>query len=193
MVTNVLQGMLSNGLRTLLSTAPWAAQRLQPFAGCHIALELGGLLVPFVIDAEGIPALSPTRPERADLTIRMPLGALPLLLTDQTVALRQLHLEGNSGLAAEVGFLAKNFRPDLEELLSRVVGDVLAHRMAQTARVGGRWAQDSLRRLSESVSEYATEEARLVTSRSSLHHFASEVERLALDVQRLERRMAGRV
>jgi ubiquinone biosynthesis protein UbiJ len=193
MVTTALQTMLSNGLRTLLSTAPWAAQRLQSFSGCQIALELGGLLVPFVIDAEGIPALSPVRPERADLTVRVPLGALPLLLTDQPAALRQLHLEGNSGLAAEVGFLAKNFRPDLEELLSRVVGDVLAHRMAQTARASGRWARDSLRRLSESCSEYATEEARLIASRSSLHRFASEVERLAQDVQRLERRMAGRI
>ncbi len=191
MVTTALQTLLSNGLRTLLSTAPWAAQRLQPFAGCQIVLDLGGLVVPFNIDAGGIPALSPARPEHADLSIRIPLGALPLLLTDQPAALRQLHLEGNSGLASEVGFLARNFRPDLEELLSRMVGDILAHRMAQTARAGGRWARDSLSRLSESFSEYATEEARLIASRSSLHRFASEVERLAQDVQRLERRMAG--
>ena len=188
----VMQTLLSNGLRTLFSTAPWAAQRLQPFAGCHIVLDLGGLLMPFTIDAAGIPALATTRAERADLTIRIPMSALPLLLTNQPAALRQLHLEGNSALAAEVGFLAKNFRPDLEELLSRVVGDLMAHRMAQTARAGRRWAQDSLRRLSLSCSEYATEEARLVASRSSLQRFASEVERLAQDVQRLERRMAGR-
>ncbi|NDU91431.1 MAG: hypothetical protein G3I10_02240, partial [Ferrovum sp.] len=51
---NTLQTLLSNGLRTLLSTAPWAAQRLQPFAGCHIMLDLGGLLVPFTIDAEAV-------------------------------------------------------------------------------------------------------------------------------------------
>lgn len=193
MVMHALQTRLSSGLRTLFSTAPWAAQRLRPFAGCHIVLDLGGLLVPFTIDAEGNPALSASRPERADLSMRIPMSALPLFLTDQPAALRQLHLEGNSGLAAEVGFLARNFRPDLEELSSRVVGDVLAHRMAQTAHAGGRWARDSLRRLAESFSEYATEEARLVASRSSLHRFASEVERLAQDVQRLERRMAGRV
>ncbi len=192
MVTNALQTILSNGLRTLLSTAPWATHRLQPFTGCQIVLDLGGLTVPFVIGPEGIPALAAARPERADLSIRIPLSALPLLLTDQPAALRQLHLEGSSGLAAEVGFLAKNFRPDLEELLSRVVGDLMAHRMAQTARSGRAWAQDSLRRLTDSLAEYATEEARLVASRSSLNRFASEVERLAQDVQRLERRMAGR-
>ncbi len=192
MVTDTLQKLLSDGLRHLMSTAPWAALRLKPFAGCEIALNLGEVMIPLTVDPDGFLVVSPMRPERADLSIQIPLNALPLLLTDQTAALRRFQLEGNSGLAAEIGFLAKNFRPDLEELLSRVVGDLLAHRVAQTVRSGQAWAQDSLRRLSESMAEYATEEARLIASHSSLHLFASEVERLAQDVQRLEQRMARR-
>ncbi len=192
MVTARVQMFFSDGLRHLMSAAPWTAHRLKPFAGCAISLNLGEWVIPFTVDPDGFPVLSATPPGQADLSIQIPLNALPLFLTDRASALRQIHLEGNSGLATEIGFLAKNFRPDLEELLSRVVGDILAHRMAQTARSAQAWARDSLRRLSESAAEYATEEAQLIASRTSLHFFASEVERLAQDVQLLEQRMARR-
>ncbi len=192
MVKDLLRRKLSEGLRTLFDTAPWAAQRLQHFSGSTIVLDLDAWRIPFGIGPQGHPELCETVPAQAQLTIRMPLSALPLFLTDETAALRQLHLEGNSALANEVGFLARNFRPDLEELLSRVVGDLLAHRMAKTAREARTWAKDSGRRLSDSLAEYITEEGRLVASRASLQRFAVDVSELDQAVRRLELRIAGR-
>jgi ubiquinone biosynthesis accessory factor UbiJ len=43
-------------------------------------------------------------------------------------------IEGDVQLAAELGWLAENLRWDFEEDLSRVVGDVPAHAMADAAR-----------------------------------------------------------
>ena len=43
-------------------------------------------------------------------------------------------IEGDVQLAAEIGWLAENLRWDFEEDLSRVVGDVPAHALADAAR-----------------------------------------------------------
>lgn len=192
MVKDFLRQRLSRGLSALFDTAPWAAQRLQPFSGSTVVLDLGGSRIPFKIDAQGYPELGESIPDQPQLTIRMPFSALPLFLTDESAALRELHLEGNSGLAHEVGFLARNFRPDLEELLSRVVGDLLAHRIARSARNARGWAKDSARRLSDSLTEYIAEEGRFVATRAALQRFSRDVAELDQAVSRFEQRMTGR-
>ena len=47
-------------------------------------------------------------------------------------------IEGDVQLAAELGWLAENLRWDFEEDLSRVVGDIPAHAMADAARQLGK-------------------------------------------------------
>lgn len=183
--------ILTQGLRALFSTAPWAALRLQPFAGQQVALHLAGFIIPLIIEDDGVLALASTADAGADLTIRIPLNALPLFRSDEAAALRLIHMEGNSGLAQEVGYLAKHFRPDLEELLSRVVGDIAAHRVAGAFRVGSAWALDTAQRFSAAFSEYATEEARWAASHTSLDQFSLDVSQLKDALERLERRVAG--
>ncbi len=200
----LLQERLEQALQQIFSTAPWAGARLQPFAGCTVQLDVSLFSLRFLIAPTGIPRLlwagtdpaadataSHQPPTAPDLRILLPLGALPLFLTDRAGALRQLHLQGNSGLAAEIGYLAQHFRPDLEELLSRVVGDSLAHRLGLVLRQGRAWLSDGTRRSVAAWVEYGTEEARWTPSRSALQHFSSEVERLAQEVRQLERRLAG--
>ncbi len=207
MVKTLLLERLEQALQQIFSTAPWAAARLQPFAGCTVQLDLSLLSVTILIAPTGIPRLlsvttdatlqrsdlaAPLQsPAPPDLRILLPLSALPLFFTDRAGALRQLHLQGNSGLAAEMGDLAQHFRPDLEELLSRILGDTLAHRLGMALRQGRTWFGDSARRSVAAWVEYGTEEARFTPSRSALQHFSSEVERLAQAVGQLERRLAG--
>jgi ubiquinone biosynthesis protein UbiJ len=53
-------------------------------------------------------------------------------------------IEGDVQLAAELGWLAENLRWDFEEDLSRVVGDIPAHAMADAARQAGQAVQSFL-------------------------------------------------
>lgn len=211
MVKTLLLERLEQTLQQMFSTAPWAAARLQPFAGCTVQLDLPVFSLTLLIAPTGIPRLvkvtttattdpaapdltDPTAPQAPpDLRIHLPLSAFPLFLTDRASALRQMHLQGNSGLAAEIGYLGQHFRPDLEELLSRIVGDSLAHRLGLALHQGRQWFGDSARRSVASWVEYGVEEARWTPSRSALQHFSSEVERLAQEVRQLERRLAGLV
>jgi ubiquinone biosynthesis protein UbiJ len=71
----------------------------------------------------------------ADLTLviteESPLALAQSLMQGQKPAVR---VEGDVQLAAEVNWLADHVRWDLEEDLSRIVGDAPAHLMAQAAR-----------------------------------------------------------
>ena len=49
-------------------------------------------------------------------------------------AMRAVDVQGNARLAAEVLVLVRHLRWDLEEDLSRLFGDVVAHRLAGAAR-----------------------------------------------------------
>jgi ubiquinone biosynthesis protein UbiJ len=60
----------------------------------------------------------------------------PMALLESVMAGKQppVKIEGDVQLAAELGWLAENLRWDFEEDLSRVVGDIPAHAMADAAR-----------------------------------------------------------
>ncbi|EQD76894.1 hypothetical protein B1A_03203, partial [mine drainage metagenome] len=85
--------------------------------------------------------------------------------------------------------LAKHFRPDLEELLSRVMGDRVAHRLGIFLKQGGAWARETLSRSQRMLQEYATEEIHLLPSRTQAQRFARQVHQLDEDLGHLEQRL----
>ncbi|NDU85740.1 MAG: hypothetical protein G3H99_03905 [Ferrovum sp.] len=190
MVKPSLPHLISRGLHALLATAPWATQRLQPFSGQSLSCHLGHWSWHFDINAQGFLEWRSSPPEKPSLTLHLAPSALPGFLANPTAALHHLHLSGNSALAAEIGFLAKHFRPDLEELLSHAIGDGLAHRVGKFWRQTRSWARDSGSRWVTMVREYATEEADLLPHPSQQQAFAAQVTALSLDLDRLEQRIA---
>ena len=79
--------------------------------------------------------------DRADSSVKPDL--LVAVAADSPIALMQavmsgksppVKIEGDVQLAAELGWLAENLKWDFEEDLSRVVGDIPAHAMADAAR-----------------------------------------------------------
>ena len=65
------------------------------------------------------------------LTSDSPLSLVQALLEGKTPPVK---IEGDVQLAAELGWLAENLRWDFEEDLSRILGDVPAHALADAAR-----------------------------------------------------------
>lgn len=106
--------------------------------------------------------------------------------------MRAVDIAGNARLATEILALLRYLRWDVEEDLSRVFGDVLAHRIAGTAREFVAWQAEAGRRLAENVMEYAIEERRMVVSRAEYDDFAAAVAKLRDDLARLEQRVARR-
>jgi ubiquinone biosynthesis accessory factor UbiJ len=88
-----------------------------------------------------------------------------------------------------VSFLVRNLSWDVEEDLSRVVGDIAAHRMVGTARGFARWSRDAALRMGQGAAEYWTEESPLVASRVKVEGFARDVSEIRDAVARLEERI----
>ena len=77
--------------------------------------------------------LSPQGPSDLSLTVTEE-SPIALLQTVAVGAKPSVNIEGDVQLAAEVNWLADHVRWDVEEDLSRVIGDAPAHAMAGVAR-----------------------------------------------------------
>jgi ubiquinone biosynthesis protein UbiJ len=177
----------SFALNRLLDAQPWARERLAPFAG--MTLELRALPLPalrFVVLPSGRIESGGGEPA---LTVTVGPQALPALLRGEEHLIRSVEVAGDPRLASEVMGLMRHLRWDAEEDLSRLVGDVAAHRLAAIARGFFAWQADAGRRLAESFADYAVEEKRLLVSTRELAHFSQQVARLRDAVERLEKRV----
>jgi len=174
-------------LNRLLDAAPWARLRLAPFAGETV--ELRAPLLPTL--RLRILAGGTVEPGGAEpgLTMTLKPGLLAALARGEEHAMRAVDVEGDAKLAAEVLVLARHLRWDAEEDLSRLVGDVAAHRLADAGRAFAAWHLDAAQRLTAAVADYVTEEKQLLARRADLAVLGDSVARLRDAVARLDKRV----
>ena len=82
-------------------------------------------------------------------------------------------------------------RPDFGEELSRVTGDVAAHRIAGFARGAFAFGQRAHDTFAQNLAEYLTEESRDLPARLEVDEFLAEVDRLREATDRLEARVGA--
>jgi ubiquinone biosynthesis accessory factor UbiJ len=183
-------------LNHLLDAEPAARERLAPFAGEVIEVRAPPLpaLAFTILPGGRMEAGGSPSDEQPALVMRLKPELLSALGKGEEHLMRAVEVTGNPQLAAEVMWLLRHMRAALPEIaeedLSRVFGDVVAHRMAQGARDFLAWQADAAGRLAGAFSDYATEEARLLVGRAEHDAFAAAVSRLRDAVERLEKRIA---
>jgi ubiquinone biosynthesis protein UbiJ len=100
-----------------------------------------------------------------------------------------LSLSGDAEIASRFQQLLEIAKPDLEEELAGVVGDVAAHRLGEFARGLGNWGREARSTMGANIREYLQEESRDVPSRHEVDRFSSDVSILRDDVARVEARL----
>ncbi len=174
-------------LNRLLASEAWARQRLAPFAG--ETLELRAAPLPTLrlrileggsVDAGGA---------EPGLTMTLQPGLLVALARGEEHALRSVDVQGNAKLAAEILVLARHLRWDVEEALSQVLGDVVAHRLAGAARAFAAWQLDAARRVTGALVDYATEERKVLVRRAEFEALSEPLARLRDAIARLDKRL----
>ena len=118
----------------VLMQEPQATERLTRQKGRTVLTQWRNFSFKVVVTPAGLFDLA--APEAvADLTLVMteesPVALAQTLMQGQKPAVR---VDGDVQLAAEINWLADHVRWDLEEDMSRAVGDAPAHMMAQAAR-----------------------------------------------------------
>lgn len=100
-----------------------------------------------------------------------------------------LSLSGDAETAQQFQQLLKYARPDIEEELSALVGDVAAHKIGNIARGLRHWGREARATMGANIREYLQEESRDTPSRYELESFSSDVSTLRDDVDRLDARL----
>ncbi len=185
----------------LLAQQPALRARLAPFAGQCVEFRLDPLpsLRLTILESGDVartipePSAEQSAAQRAarpgDLVVTIRRAALPLLLRRNEAALREIEVAGDTALAEAVQFLLLRLEWDPEEDLSRLVGDVLAHRIAGAGRDFVAWQRDAGYRLAQNFAEYWTEEHPILARSVDLAAFSDEVNALSEALVRVERRL----
>jgi ubiquinone biosynthesis protein UbiJ len=173
----------------LLRGESWARKRLQSCAGKTARFRLPpfpDLALTVQASGEVFPAARGT-PDDAIVTV-VP-GLLPRLLARDEAAYHEIRISGDSEFAEEIIRVGKNLHWDAEQDLSGVMGDILAHRVAQAGQNLVYWHTETLLNLLQTLMEYWTEEQPLLAKPANLHEFIREVDALQDETAHLEQRI----
>jgi ubiquinone biosynthesis protein UbiJ len=186
---DLLDPPLSRALNHLLAGEAWARERLAPFVGETVEFRAPPLPALRVAIAPGGTTRPPDDGATPSLTLAVKPGALLALSRGVDHALREVDVTGNARLATEILFLARHLRWDLEEDLSRMFGDVVAHRMVgEGARLAAA-AADAGRRVAAAMFDYAIDDRRLAVRRDEHEGLARESAQLRDAIERIEKRI----
>lgn len=189
MLETALQAPWTRLINHILRATPRAMTRLQRFSGKTMAFKSGPFHLCLAVLASGeVDAAS--QESIPDVTVTAPPILLPRLAAREEAAFKQAVFEGDAEFAAEIAFLARNLEWDVEEDLSKVIGDIAAHRIVSTAKSMREWRKDATARLGENVREYLTEERPALVPRRDMQEFLHEVDAVRDDIARLEKRLA---
>ena len=188
-------GLVVSALEHLLEQQSWARGRLARHAGSTVLVTLdrssatAGSPSGFraTIDREGLLRLAePDALPHATLAIRSSIDAVFALVQDGAQGLqRHLRIEGDVALAATLAELARHLRWDAEEDLSRVVGDIAAHRIAGFASSAAGRLREFGVRMQVTATRFAAGASQVVVA-PQLQQLAAEAAALEQRVRALE-------
>ncbi len=175
-------------INRLTADAPAARERLARHAGKTAVVRVGPLAVALTVQTTG-EVLAAVPEASRELELRLSPFLLPRLAARDESAYRDVETSGDLEFAGEVAFLAKHLRWDVEEDLSKVIGDAAAHGAVGAAREAAAWGRDASERLAAGAAEYWTEEDPLIATRVKVEDFVAGVAELRDAVERLDKRI----
>jgi ubiquinone biosynthesis protein UbiJ len=177
--------MFDKILNHLLRNQPEAQDKLKSFSGKTVRFNVSQLKFIFGISKTGEFTPSDSTP---DAEITLDASLLPHLMRN-TTAPGEIKISGDTELAAAVASVIKNVKWDIEEDLSLVFGDVLAHRLTGFGTQFTNWVKDAHESFSRSLVEYWIEEQPLLVRESEVAEFIKEVDSLREATERLDKKM----
>jgi ubiquinone biosynthesis accessory factor UbiJ len=190
MLTQAIENLLNRNL----PRSPRAQELCAALAGKRVRVDARGL--GWVLNIESLNTslrLSRHDPDSpADAEIAgglLNLAALAGPRPEEVIRRGDVIIRGDAEVAQKFRELAMLLKPDVEEELSRLIGDTPAHQALRLVRMatgfGRRAAATSVR----NVAEYLAHERRDLVPRAEAEDFYRGVERLREDLDRIEARV----
>jgi len=184
---------IESTLNTLINDDPELVRRLSRLKGQVIQVHLRELnkIITFVFSQQ-IDVLSGYEGQ-PDCYLSLNLAILPELREQSNITklIKQdkLTLEGDIKLAQQFSQLMIDCKPDIEEWLSRITGDVVAHSLFQSASDIGRFIKTKAEKHRNHLAQAMTEEWKLVPAPLELAHFCDQVDDVVSWAARIEMKL----
>lgn len=189
----LVTAVIETSLNTFVNDDPALVRRLSRLKGQIIQVNLKELnkTLTFVFSQQ-IDVLSEYEGQ-PDCYLSLNLSVLPELREQSNITklIKQdkLILEGDIQLAQKFAQLMTDCKPDLEEWLSRVTGDVVAHTLVQGVKnVGGFVAKQATKHQNH-VAQVLTEEWKIAPAPLEVAHFFDQVDDVKSSAARLEAKL----
>jgi len=196
-IPGVLLSVIDKAVNRYLSLDSAVSQRLALQCGKFVAVELRGWDICFYIEitADGVVVVE-VEPEKIDTwLIGTPVSLLSMALAKEAQDSEKLlfsgdvEIKGDIELGQELKKIFSEIDIDLEEQLSKITGDVIAHQVGNLARAGKAWSKKTAQTLELDVAEYFQEESRQLPIREEVEQFMSDVDLTRAGVDRIEARV----
>ena len=173
----------------LLAQEPWARQQLAVHAGKLACIDTGAVALRLRVDSAGMLAAAPADMP-ANVTIRVKLSDVPLILQNRERAFSYVKIEGDAEFANAISQLSKGLRWEAEHDLEKVLGPMLATRLVAGAKDAAAFVRTGQQKLAENVAEYFLDEQPMLIRPATLQEYSAGVTRVRDDVERLAKRLA---
>ena len=171
----------------LLAQNAWAQEKLAPFAGKVFQLRLAPATLTFTLGANG--TVTSTNAALPDTVLSTTPAALLRYVSSTPRDLGLIVVAGDMPFGTVLREIISQLNWEAEEDLSRVVGDVLAHRLMGFAQSWMTWRKQSAANFAHAAAEYVTEEQPLLAKPRHIAQFAQEVDALSDAVAQLAQRI----
>ncbi len=185
----MLKALSTRLLQHLILQNSWASNLLKPFAGQSVQFNVSFISASLVILENGNLATA-GETNLPDAIVTIPPSLLLRLLAKDEAANRQINIEGDTQLVAELAKVLSNMRWDYEDDLSNLIGDVTANKIGTFARGAASSVKETGKNLTEMLSEYWQEEMPLIAKKRHVELFNAEVDTLGADEARFEKKLA---
>jgi ubiquinone biosynthesis accessory factor UbiJ len=184
--------VLTATLANLLNRGLPRSGRARELTGRSLVLEMAGFgRVRVASDGTSLGVTADGAAADATLSAG-PLGFLALAVDDPQAVLARgaAVVSGDAEVAARFRELLTLLKPDPEEELSLLVGDVPAHQLGRLARAAAHWSRRAVDTAWRSSADYLAHERADLVPRREGEPFLRGVDALREDVERLEARLA---
>jgi ubiquinone biosynthesis accessory factor UbiJ len=190
MLTQAIENLLNRNL----PRSPRARELCASLTGRRVRVEARGL--GWVIIAESLNTSirltkesTDGQPPDADISgSLLNLAALAGSHPEEVIQRGDVTIRGDAEVAQKFRELAMLLKPDVEEELSRIIGDTPAHQALRLVRLAGGFGRRAAETSVRNVAEYLAHERGDLVPRAEAEDFYRGVERLREDLDRVEAR-----
>lgn len=186
--------LLENAFNRYLALDPEAPEKLSTFEGRVICIDIRGpgKRVYLSITADRVVFLDTYDAEPDATIIGSPAALIKLGLRRDTAPLffsGEVEIRGDTRLGRQFKSLLADMDIDWEEQLSRLFGDIAAHRISDAFDALRSWGRSAAGNFADDIGEYLQEESRDVVSEAEMGMFFQQVDELRDGAERIKARI----